>query len=404
MKHNHITNIQDIAVLLKAAEIAPLKCSDSTEKRYQWIEERVVKMQYHTLRREEKGIALRYLSAHSGYSLPHLKRLMSQYKQTGYIRKKRRTQPTFQEKYTVSDVALLARVVECYGPMNGHALCRVLRGMYEIYGDERFVRLKDLSPSHLYNLKKREVFKTTVRHFTKTKRGSTPIGVRRKPFPQGTPGYLRVDSVHQGDRDKEKGVYHINLVDEVTQYQVVCCLEGISERFLLPVLEEALQRFPFRVVNFHSDNGSEYINHTVAALLQKLHISQTKGRSRHCNDNALVEGKNASTIRRHMGHIHIPRQHAERIAVFYRDYLTPFLNYHRYCAFPEEEVLLSGKVIKHYREYKTPLQKLLSLPSVEQYLREGVTVESLQKESLHTDHFTATTQMQEAKYHLFNSF
>ncbi|HTS63599.1 MAG TPA: hypothetical protein VMH28_16355 [Candidatus Acidoferrales bacterium] len=43
------------------------------------------------------------------------------------------------------------------------------------------------------------------------------IGERRRPDPQNRPGFLRVDTVHQGDWDGAKGVYHINAVDTVTQ-------------------------------------------------------------------------------------------------------------------------------------------------------------------------------------------
>ena len=106
------------------------------------------------------------------------------------------------------------------------------------------------------------------------------------------PGFLRVDTVHQGDLDGVKGVYHINTVDEVTQYEHVGCVQAISERFLVPVLEALIMAYLFVIQGFHADNGSEYINHRVAALLNKLHIGQfTKTRARQCNDNALVEGK-----------------------------------------------------------------------------------------------------------------
>ena len=95
------------------------------------------------------------------------------------------------------------------------------------------------------------------------------------------PGFLRVDTVHQGDRDGAKGVYLVNLVDQITQYEFVGAIEAISERFLAPLLEALLGLFPFAVVGFHADNGSEYINHTVAALLNKPHIRDfTKSRPR----------------------------------------------------------------------------------------------------------------------------
>ena len=119
-----------------------------------------------------------------------------------------------------------------------------------------------------------------------------------------------MDSVHQGDLDGRKGVYEVNLVDEVTQYEFVAAVEGISERFLLPALEALIEAFPFEIKGFHADNGSEYINYRVARLLRKLHVEEfTKSRPRRSNDNALVESKNASVVRRHLGHAHIARRH-----------------------------------------------------------------------------------------------
>jgi transposase InsO family protein len=144
-----------------------------------------------------------------------------------------------------------------------------------------------------------------------------PIGERRRPDPQGRPGYLRVDTVHQGDTEDAKGVYHINAVDEVTQWEIATAVEGISEAYLEPVLTTMLNQFPFVIHGFHSDNGSEFINQTVAKLLSKLMIQQTKSRPRHSNDNGLAETKNGAVIRKHMGWGHIPARHAERIQQFY---------------------------------------------------------------------------------------
>ena len=80
------------------------------------------------------------------------------------------------------------------------------------------------------------------------------IGERRKPDPKGKPGMIRIDTVHQGDLDGQKGVYHINAVDEVTQFEIIGAVEGISERFLIPLLTELLEQFPFTIQGFHSDN------------------------------------------------------------------------------------------------------------------------------------------------------
>lgn len=107
--------------------------------------------------------------------------------------------------------------------------------------------------------------------------------------------------MHQGDLDGVKGVYHITCVDEVSHWQVQACVQGISEAFLLPVLALVLEQFPFEIAGFHSDNCSEYIKGRVAKLLEKLLVEQTKSRSRHSNDNALAESKNASVVRLSLG-------------------------------------------------------------------------------------------------------
>ena len=173
----------------------------------------------------------------------------------------------------------------------------------EVFGQTEYTSLASISVSHLYNLRKSTPYTRQRRHFEKTQPKPSKIGERRKPQPNGQPGYIRIDTVHQGDLDKHKGVYHINAVDEVTQFEVVCSVEKISERYLIPALEQLLETFPFTVLGFHSDNGSEYINKRVAELLEKLRIEFTKSRSRHSNDNALAESKNGAvsqkTVRLH---------------------------------------------------------------------------------------------------------
>ena len=148
----------------------------------------------------------------------------------------------------------------------------------------------------------------------KTRPVKVTIGERRKPRPEGRPGCLRVDSAHQGDLDGIKDLYHINLVDEVTQFQFIGSVERIAERFLLPVLEALIQTFPFTVLGFHSDNGSEYVNKQVAALLEKLHVQEfTKSRARRTNDNALVASKNGSVVRKHLGYAMSNNEAAQRL-------------------------------------------------------------------------------------------
>lgn len=408
MNDNAITSIAQMAVLIKSAEAldkGSVKRKDDKDTVYAWIERLLIRLRYSKLGKKDKGIVRKYLVRYSGYTQTHIDHLIARWKNTKHkLCRKERTQQQFERVYTPADIQLLADVALAYRHQNGRALREVCRSMFHEYNDLAFERLAKISVSHLYALKKTNVFVSRAGIYTKTKAVAVPIGERKKPFPEGKPGYIRVDSVHQGDLDKEKGVYHVNLVDEVTQWEVVVCVEGISEQFLLPALEEALAAFPFQIINFHSDNGSEYINRKVAAMLERLRVTQTKSRARESGDNGLVEGKNGAVVRKYMGHAHIPKRHAPAIMGFYRTYLNPFVNYHRFCAFPDEEMSAKGKIVKKYRTYLTPCMKLCAIADVEQYLKEEVTVLTLTAEAQKKTHLAAAKATEKARSILFNSF
>ena len=226
----------------------------------------------------------------------------------------------------------------------------------------------------------------------------------RRPEPNGRPGHLRVDTVHQGDLEGSKGVYHINAVDEVTQWQVVGATAQISEAYLLPVLEAMLRQFPFQLRGFHSDNGSEFINHTVAKLLNKLLIEQTRSRPRHSNDNGLVEAKNGAVVRKHMGYTHIAAPHAAAIEAFHEEHFNRYLNFHRPCGVPERVINAKGKEKRVYRWYATPWEILRQLPDLARQLKPAVTVAELERQARAQTDTSAAEAMQKAKQKLFASF
>jgi hypothetical protein len=407
MKDDSIKSVAQLQALIKAAEalgVETVERLNGKDEVYAWMNDILLRFKYRSLRKKEKSVVRKYLQLYSGYTESHIDHLISAYALRGMIVRKKRTQPIFPTTYTGEDIELLAEVAEAYDHQNGRALKEVCEEMRVVYGDERFKRLAKISVSRLYDFKRDSRFKEKALHYTKTRPTQVAIGERKKPYPEGKPGFLRVDSVHQGDKDKEKGVYHINLVDEVTQWEITVCVEGISEEFLLPALEEALTTFPFTILNFHSDNGSEYINKIVAKLLEKLRINQTKSRSRRTNDNALVEGKNGAVIRKHIGYMHIPKKYAPRINDYYHTCRNGFVNFHRFCAFPDEEMDAKGKIVKKYRTYLTPCQKLLSIPRVDECLKPGTTRESLETEARRQSHLAAAKEMQKEKAKLFNSF
>lgn len=274
---------------------------------------------------------------------------------------------------------LLADVDRAHGGLSGPATARILEREHVEFGKQEFVRLADISPSHIYNLRQRELYRKRNVVYSPTHPTAISIGERRKPDPRGQPGYVRVDTVHQGDWDGAKGVYHINAVDTVTQWQIIGRVSRISEAFLEPVLEAILHQFPFRILGFHRDNGSEFINHTVARLLGTMLIEFTKSRASRSQDNALVEGKSGAVIRKHIGYGHIPGEHAERLQKFYMAQLNPYLNFHRPCGFATVSFDGRSKRQRRYRQqdYATPYEKFRSLPAAAEYLKEGLSIERL---------------------------
>lgn len=397
-----IENITQLKEIVKLNKFIKFK-SINKQETYFWIDETLRKSHYFKESKKNKGITKKYLINMTGYSEGAIDKLIAKRKKHGKIKILERTQHKFPKTYRREDVVLLAETVNIYRGQNGCAIKKICKDMFEIYKDSKFERLSKISVSHLYNLKKTFVYQKHNLIFTKTNPTQVSIGERTKPDPKGIPGYLRVDSVHQGDLDKEKGVYYIHFVDEVIQWDIVVCVERITEYFLSQALDIAFDQFPFGIINFHSDNGSEYINKVVSDLLQKVFIKQTKSRARHSNDNALVEGKNASTLRKQFGHSHIPQKNANLINRFCIDYLNPFLNFHRACAYPTNVINKKGKIKKIYKEkdYQTPVDKLLSIDNVEKYLKKNVTIEKLKEIKSKENHFDFAKKVSEERVKLF---
>ncbi|NOX08346.1 MAG: transposase family protein [Gammaproteobacteria bacterium] len=324
IKLEELKTIDQLSQFLDGTQAVIFKLDTIKKKRYQWIQHELVRFDYMRISKANKGIVKRYLVKVSSYSRAQVTRLIKQYNSNG-----------FKGKYTSDDIRLIARMNERHDTPCGQAIKKLMERAYGVFGEQEYRRLSTISVSHLYNLRQSKIYSKTRTHFEKTRPKKSTIGERRKPQPNGKPGYIRIDTVHQGDQDKVKGIYHINAVDEVTQFEIVCSVEKISEAYLLPVLKTLLDFFPFTLISFHSDNGSEYINQHVARLLKKLLIEFTKSRSRHSNDNALAESKNASVVRKILGYHHIPQKYASLVNDFNQAYLNPHINYHRPCFFPE---------------------------------------------------------------------
>ena len=408
MSENKITSLEKLRKFFGQPHFDPsiLELSFQSKKdSYTWISKVLTKFKYKYCRRKDKTIIRRYIRLVTNYSRQQLDRLIKRHAEHGIIETQYNKRPNsgrYRMLYTKEEIKLMAETDDLHNYPSGQALRKIMNRMYRKFGRKEFKRIRNISVSHIYNIRNTRYYRRIARNYTKTKPNMVmvTIGDRGKPDPQGKPGYLRIDTVHQGIHNGKRSIYHINAIDEVLQYEVVLAVPEINETYMLPMLETMLNIFPFKIVEFHSDNGSEFVNKKVLALLNRLKIRFSRSRPRKHNDNALVEGKNGAIIRKHIGYGFINPKTVRLVNEFYLNYFIPYLNYHRPCAYPDiirDEK--TGKIKRMYPKdnYFTPYEKLKGLPDAQRYLKDGVSFEELDKEAYKYDDNEMAMRMKRAK-------
>ena len=130
----------------------------------------------------------------------------------------------------------------------------------------------------------------------------------------------------------------------------VLAVPALERRFVQPALKIVLlQTFPFVILGFHSDNGSEFVNYATEGLLREFEVPFTRSRARRSNDNGLVESKNASVVRKQFGYGHIPVAFYSDINGFTAGVLAEHINFHRPCWFPQLKTDAKGRIVAQVR-------------------------------------------------------
>jgi len=373
MNDSRLTNVNQLRQLLKGSEKIDLSLrTASITDKYRFVDGTIDRLGYGKLGKKDKKVVRKYLKKFTGYKHSQLNRLITRAKK-GRLERQPYRRINSHKIFTGRDIKLLEKTDELHLKLNGVATKEIMRREVELFGNLEYQTISKVSRSHLYNLRSHPTYKSHWVNHTKPR--IIPIGLTQIPNNHGLPGSIRIDTVHQRD------VYHINAVCEITQWEVVVCVPTISEQFLKPALEQIVDQCPFIILNFHSDRGSEYINYVVAELLTKLNIKQTKSRSRHPNDNALVETKNGSVIRKNMGWEHLDQGTSDLINHYYQNYFNPYLNYHRPCLFVgETKTDHQGRKRLIYNQATTPYEKLKQIVKAkpkEKVLKIGITLARL---------------------------
>lgn len=371
MDDSRLINLSQIKSFLQGSLKLALVL-ETIEDKYKFIQMTLKRFKYRKLKKRDKRLIVAYLKKLTGYKKAQLFRLIKRGVKGKLSRKEYiRTNPNII--YRGADIKLLEKTDEFHLRLSSLATKEILRREFEIFGKEEYQTISEISSSHINNLRKSNAYKASWVNGTKAR--EIAIGQTKPPENNNRPGSIRVDTVHQRD------VYHINSVDEIIQWEVAVCVPQISELYLEPALIQMLNQYPFVIFNFHSDKGSEFINRIVAELLNKLLINQTKSRSRHCNDNALVETKNGSVIRKNMGYSHVNQNLSDKINNYFQDFLNPYLNYHRPSLYVAETVKMRNGRDREVYEAKIPYEKLkeVSKDLKRNFLKPGITFGKLDR-------------------------
>ena len=215
MNVDKITTISSLEDFLNGNQSIAFSVPGGKPERYQFIQKALVKFRYMTCSKHEKGIIIRFLEKVTGYSRQQLTRLIGQYKTSGRIVWHPCRSHGFFRKYTKKDILLLVKTDTQHDTPCGHAIKKLCERAYHVFGENEYQRLAWISASHVYNLRASVGYQRQRNNFEKTNPRKVSIGERRKPQTHGEPGYIRIDTVHQGDQDKQKGVYHIPKAFEI---------------------------------------------------------------------------------------------------------------------------------------------------------------------------------------------
>lgn len=174
------------------------------------------------------------------------------------------------------------------------------------------------------------------------------------------PGFIEIDLVgHEGGDNNGAFFYSLNATDVATGWSETCTVKSKGERIVAAALDNLISRFPFLILGIHSDNGSEFINHHLAKFCDLRHLTFTRGRPSHSNDQAHIEQKNWSIVRRAVGYFRYDT--ARELDLL--NQLWPAHNDRNNLLMPSQKLVsktrTGAKVTKKHDTATTPAERLL---------------------------------------------
>jgi hypothetical protein len=202
------------------------------------------------------------------------------------------------------------------------------------------------------------------------RRGLIPIRTFGKED-QKEPGFVEVDLVaHDGGSSRGEFAQTLTLTDVDTGWTEVRGVRNKAQKWVFPALRFLASLLPFGIKGLNADNGGEFINKNLLTWCQDNHVAFTRSRPYRKNDNPYVEQKNNSVVRTAVGYMRYDTQ--EELRLLNQIYVQTrlLINFFYPSMKLLEKIRIGARVKKRYDVPKTPYQRVLDCPSIDEEAKE----------------------------------
>jgi len=231
-------------------------------------------------------------------------------------------------------------------------------------------QLLSISPSTIDRRLKAKRRLLKKRLYGRTKPGTLlkhHIPIKTDSWDVTTPGFTEIDLVsHSGNSETGEFVHSLNVTDIHTTWVESRAVMGKGQAGVLDAMKEIEQALPFKLLGIDSDNGSEFINYHLKAFCDQKQIQFTRGRPYKKNDNAHIEQKNWTHVRKIFGYLRydaLPAQQA--MNDLYQNELRTLQNLFLPSMKLIGKVRVGSKLTRRYDKPKTPLERVAACPQAD---------------------------------------
>ncbi len=231
-------------------------------------------------------------------------------------------------------------------------------------------KVRRMSCATLKRMLKRIRIRATNRVSGTTKPGTllkSEIPLRVGNWNETEPGFLEVDTVaHCGDCAAGEFAHTLSTVDIATTWFEAEAVLGKAQARVLGGIERIRERLPCPLQGLDSDSGYEFVNWELYRYCKNTGVVFTRSRPYKKNDNAHIEQKNWTCVRKILGYMRIETQeHADCMNELYRGPLRDYINFFLPSMQCTEKRRVGSRIVKKYDEAKTPYERVLASPHIQ---------------------------------------